>query len=188
MKGIYTILIFLFFFFFSFSQSKKEIDIKKSNIEWVGKKVTGKHEGTIKVKSGYIELSNNKIIGGEFIVNMTSIICTDLSGGSKKSLEGHLKDEDFFDVENHPTSSLQIKSSDKNKIYGTITIKGISQPIEFDYKMESRGGQVIVFSDIKIDRTKFNIHYKSKTIFPTQFLDNFIYDEFIIKTNPIILK
>ena len=62
------------------------------------------------------------------------------------------------------------------------------EEIEFDYKMESRGGQVIVFSDIKIDRTKFNIHYKSKTIFPTQFLDNFIYDEFIIKTNPIMLK
>ena len=147
MKGIYTILIFLFFFFFSFSQTKKEIDTKKSNIEWIGKKVTGQHEGTIKVQSGYIELSEAKIIGGEFIVDMNSIICTDLSGGSKQSLEGHLKDEDFFDVENHPTSNLQIQSSDENKIYGIITIKGISKPIEFNYTMESRGGHIIIFSE-----------------------------------------
>ncbi len=189
MKRLYITLIFLLSFLFSFGQTIKKIDLKKSNIEWIGQKVGGEHFGIIKLKSGEITLSKeNKIIGGEFIVDMSSIECTDLSGKGKQSLESHLKDEDFFYVNKYPTSKLTITSSDEKKIYGIITIKGHSEPIEFDYKLQSRGGQYIIFSEIKINRTKFDINYKSKTIFPDQFLDNFIYDEFIIKTNPIIFK
>ena len=54
---------------------------------------------------------------------------------AKQSIESHLKDEDFFHVDKYPTSSLKINKSDKNKIYGTMTIKNHSEPIEFDYKM-----------------------------------------------------
>ncbi len=189
MKRLYVTLFFLFSFLISFSQTIKKIDLKKSKIEWLGQKVGGEHFGTIQLKSGEIILSKEeKIIGGEFIVDMSTIECTDLIGRGKQSLESHLKDEDFFDIQKYPTSKLQITSSDKKKIYGTISIKGSSEPIEFDYQLQSRGGQYIIFSEIKINRTKFNISYKSKTIFPDQFLDNFIYDEFIIKTDPIIFK
>ena len=189
MKRLYITLFLLFSFLISFSQTTKKIDLKKSNIEWLGQKVNGEHFGTIKLKSGEIILSKeNKIIGGEFVVDMSTIECTDLSGNAKQSIESHLKDEDFFDVEKYPTSKFQISSSDKKKIYGRIIIKNYSQPIEFDYELTQRGGQYIIFSEIKIDRTKFDISYKSKTIFPDQWADKFIYDEFIIKTKPIVFK
>jgi len=189
MKRLYSTLFFLLLFFFSFSQTTKKIDLKKSNIEWLGKKVGGEHFGVIQLESGEITFSKeNKITGGEFTVDMSTIECTDLSGRGKQSIESHLKDEDFFDVNNYPTSKFKINSSDEKKIYGIITIKNTSKPIEFGYKLQSRGGQYIVFSEIKIDRTEFDISYKSKTIFPDQFLDNFIYDEFIIKINPIIFN
>ena len=189
MKRLYGTLFLLLSFLISFSQTTKKVDIKKSKIEWLGQKVGGEHFGVIQLKSGQITFSSeNMIVDGEFIVDMSTIECTDLKGRAKQSIESHLKDEDFFDVKKHQTSKLKITSSDENKIYGTITIKGYSEPIEFDYKLQSRGGQYIIFSEIKIDRTKFDISYKSKSIFPDQFLDNFIYDEFIIKTNPIIFN
>ena len=189
MKRLSVTLFLLLSFFVSFGQTTKKIDFKKSKIEWLGKKVGGEHFGTIQLKSGEIILSDeNKIIGGDFLVDMSTIECTDLSGRGKQSIESHLKDEDFFDVQKHPISKLTINSSDSKKIYGTITIKGHSEPIEFNYKLQSRGGQHIVFSEIKIDRTKFGISYKSKTIFPDELLDNFIYDEFVIKINPIIFN
>ena len=150
MKKLHVTLLLLLSFFISIGQTTKTIDLKKSKVEWLGKKVTGEHFGTIKLKSGKIIISKENVItSGEFIVDMSTINCTDLSGKAKQSIESHLKDDDFFDVENYPTSTFKIKSSDKNKIYGIMTIKGISKPLEFDYKMESRGGQHIVFSEIK---------------------------------------
>ena len=100
MKRLYITLFLTLSFLISFSQTTKKIDLKKSNIEWLGQKVTGEHFGTIKLKSGEIILSKeNEIIGGEFVVDMSTIECTDLSGNAKQSIESHLKDEDFFDVE-----------------------------------------------------------------------------------------
>ena len=50
-------------------------------------------------------LQNGNITGGEFVIDMNSIACTDLEGDSKGQLEGHLKSDDFFGVENHPTAN-----------------------------------------------------------------------------------
>ena len=45
---------------------------------------------------------------------MTTIICTDLSGKGKASIEGHLKSDDFFSVDKFPTASLTILDVKKN--------------------------------------------------------------------------
>ena len=188
MKKFHLTLFSLLSFLISIGQTTKTIDLKKSKIEWLGKKVTGEHSGIIQLKSGEIKFSKeNKIIDGEFIVDMSTIECTDLSGKAKNSIESHLKDEDFFNVSIFPTSKFKITSSDETKIYGIMTIKGISKPIEFDYKIESRGEQYIVLSEIKIDRTKFDIKYGSGSFFEN-LGDRMIYDDFIININPIILK
>ena len=49
----------------------KKVDISKSKITWVGKKVTGQHEGIVKLKDGYLVFKNKKIAGGKFTVDMT---------------------------------------------------------------------------------------------------------------------
>ena len=117
MKILVTLLIFLSSINLSFSQEEKKIDIKKSKIEWYGKKIGGEHSGVIQIKSGSLVMSGNKIISGEFIIDMNTIECTDLSGRAKQSIESHLKDEDFFHVDKYPTSSLKInKSDDKKKL------------------------------------------------------------------------
>ena len=94
---------------------KKTLNTKESKIEWEGEKLTGSHEGTIMFKEGYLDMDGDKITGGEFIVDMTSIVATDLEGEGKQKLEGHLKSDDFFGVANHPTAKLTIKNATKKR-------------------------------------------------------------------------
>ena len=110
-------------------KNDKEINTKNSTVLWKGNKVTGSHEGVIKIKSGLLKFNKEELIGGEFEIDMNSLVCTDLSGEYKGKLEGHLKSDDFFGVTKFPTATLKIKKVIKQKgnIYentGDITIKG----------------------------------------------------------------
>jgi polyisoprenoid-binding protein YceI len=161
------------------------IDQEKSNIEWIGTKTTGSHNGNIKVQKGIITTDKNgKIQSGKFMLDMNSIICTDLEGKKKASIEGHLKDPDFFDVEAHPTAMFIIKEANEESMKGELIIKGIAQKISFNYK---EVGDLSYEAVIKVDRTIFDIKYKSKSIFP-DIGDHFIHDEFTITLNPLTFK
>ncbi len=145
---------------------KKKVDIKESSIEWTGKKVLGSHNGTIQLQEGYLEMEGNILVGGMFVIDMTSITVTDLEAGKgKEKLEGHLKSDDFFGIKNHPTASFEIDKVAKMdggfKVGGTITIKGTSKPISFDLKMDDN----TAIANLKIDRTKFDVKYGSGSIY-----------------------
>src|SRR5262245_27254961 len=88
---------------------KVSLEPGKTTIKWIGKKVTGQHDGTIKLQSGFVTLENNQLKGGEFVVDMKSLAVNDLQEAkSNAKLTGHLKSDDFFGVEAHPTSKLVI--------------------------------------------------------------------------------
>ena len=110
------------------------IDTENSVVEWIGRKTAGSHNGVIKLQKGIL-LKNKEhdIVSGKFMINMQSIECTDLTGGKKESIEGHLKDEDFFNTAKYPNASFMIKEVKDKKIIGMLTIKGISKAIEFEY-------------------------------------------------------
>ncbi|WP_320815744.1 YceI family protein [Flavobacterium sp.] len=163
---------------FTANSQTKVIDAKKSNIHWVGKKVTGQHEGTISLKDGALVFKGDKLAGGKFTVDMTTINTTDLDGGMKGKLDGHLKSEDFFGTEKHQTASLIFKTiavKDKNTttVTADLTIKGITNPITFD--MTINGSTAT--TKLIVDRTKYDIKYGSGSFF-----DNLgnktIYDDF----------
>ena len=155
----------------------ERMEVKESTITWVGKKVTGKHTGTINLKEGYLEMEGENIVGGAFVMDMTSIQVTDLSGEWKDKLEGHLNSDDFFGTANHPTATLVIESATKSEstftVNGKITIKGVTEPITFDLKMEGSTGTTA----LKIDRTKFGIRYGSGSFFDN-LGDKTIYEDF----------
>ncbi|MDT0555988.1 YceI family protein [Patiriisocius hiemis] len=156
---------------------KKKINIKESSIEWKGKKVLGSHTGTIQLKEGYLEMDGNKLTGGMFVVDMTSINVTDLEGDSKGKLEGHLKSDDFFGTASHPTATLLIKKATKTKsgfeVTADITIKDTTEEITFILKMKDNTAT----TSLKIDRTKFGVRYGSGSFFDN-LGDNTISDNF----------
>ena len=167
-----------FFTLQSFTVEKEDVKIKDSALTWVGSKVTGSHEGTIELKSGYLTLDNNNLVGGEFVIDMTTIVCTDLSGKGKASIEGHLKSDDFFSVDKFPTASLTIldvkkKGLGQYQVNANITIKGMTQEIMFDAEIKEKTAK----AKLVIDRTEFGIIYKSGNFFE-ELADKAIYDEF----------
>ena len=164
-------------------KNDKEINTKISSVLWKGKKVTGSHEGTIMIKSGFLKFEKKKLIGGEFEIDMTSLVCTDLSGEYKGKLEGHLKADDFFGVSKFPISTLEITKAkhQKGNTYectAAITIKGKTEIITFNTDINKDSA----VAKIKIDRTKFDIKYGSGSFFKG-LGDNMIYDEFDLNIN-----
>ena len=161
------------------------IELEKSNIQWKGAKLTGAHTGSIKFQEGNIVLKDGKLVGGKFIVDMKTINNDDLSGRSKNRLVNHLKSDDFFGVDQHPTSTLIFKElnlvdSNQYNIIADLTIKGITQPVEFVVNIDDRQGS----AKLVIDRSKYNVRYGSKSFFDN-LGDKVINDEFEITVNVV---
>jgi polyisoprenoid-binding protein YceI len=174
------VMAFMAFSFTTLNEGKKEIKIENSKVVWKGYKVTGSHEGTIAIKSGFLNFNADQLIGGEFTIDMTTISSTDLEGEYKGKLDGHLKSADFFGVENFPTAKLvftEVKSSGKNsyEVSGNITIKNITEPVSFDLSVYGNKANAA----LKIDRSKFDVRYGSSSFFDG-LKDKAIYDEFDI--------
>ena len=140
-------------------------EVKESTITWTGKKILGSHTGTIDLKSGYLEMEGDALVGGMFEVDMTSLKNSDLDPDYKVKLEGHLKSGDFFNVEEFPTATLAIKGARKKgstyNVMGDLTIKGITEAVNFEIVM----GKSAARATVVIDRTKYDIRYGSGDFF-----------------------
>ena len=168
------------------AQNKLSADTTKTSLLWLGEKVTGQHTGTIKLQSGWLNWQNNKIASGEFDINMASLKETE----NNAMLLGHLKSDDFFGVSKFPLAKLVITGStpfDKGSgtVSGTLTIKDITNPIEFKATMQKKEEGTWFFANITIDRTKYNIRYGSGSFFDN-LGDKTIYDEFKLKVNLLV--
>jgi polyisoprenoid-binding protein YceI len=168
----------------SFAPIKKEtINVTSSSIQWVGEKVVGSHQGMISLQSGELIYDSNQLVAGSFVIDMTSLTCTDLTGEYKSKLEGHLKSDDFFGVNKFETASLSIIKVNKIKskshsVTAKLTIKGITKTINFEAQIDKNN----LNANIKIDRTKFDVKYGSGNFFDG-LGDNMIYDEFELIVN-----
>lgn len=164
----------------SVEAQEQTVNTSESKVVWKGYKVAGSHEGTIKIESGTLQFNGEQLTGGEFVMDMTSINTTDLEGEYKDQLDGHLKSDDFFGVETHPTAKLvftKVTPSGKNAydVQGSLTIKGITNPISFTLSVYGSKATV----NLKIDRSQYNVRYGSKSFF-NNLKDKAIYDEFDI--------
>ena len=188
------ILFLLFFASFIISEGIIDtvwIDNSISEVEWIGNKISGSHNGKVKIKNGYDLKKNDLLTGGEVIIDMESISVDDIKHNKwNLSLVQHLKNEDFFDVKKFPTATLKILSSQRSsikdklnsniEILGELTIKNITNKIPMnlyiDFEKNISKGELI------IDRTKWDIKYGSSSFFDN-LGDRAIYNDFILKFN-----
>ena len=151
------------------------VDPAKSVITWNAKKVGGEHTGNVKLAKGTLEVKSNKLTGGTFTMDMTTITDTDITNeGMNAKLTGHLKSEDFFSVEKNPTSTFTItkvepiakaKAGEANyKITGDLTIKGTTNAVTFPATVTLTGNSAQATAKIEIDRTKYDIKYRAAII------------------------
>ena len=166
-KFIITITLTLSSISFSYSQSLTA-NKTQSLIRWYGEELTGKtHFGNLSFREGRIELQDGLIIGGNFVVNMTSLSVEDLSGGAKARLEGHLRSDDFFSVDKYPDATLKISQKakvegDVQKLYGELTIKGIKHAVDFSIILVDKKTAT---ANLTFDRSKYNVRFRSGSFF-----------------------
>lgn len=147
------------------AQQELKIDTSKSELKWYGYHsfYFGGHNGTVDFKKGHFIKTGDKITGGEFTIDMTTLVNTD--GGYMKGLVNHLKNEDFFNVKKHPLAQLVIKEvhyhdATHMQVKADLTIKGITKPVKFQAEIDFEKSQM--FTKFKIDRTRWGITYNSK--------------------------
>jgi polyisoprenoid-binding protein YceI len=170
-----------------------QVDATKSQLTWNGKKVTGEHTGTINVANGQILVAGNKVTGGTFDIDMTSIKNTDLTDPEYNGkLIGHLKSDDFFSVEKNPKATFKITSLTPIKgakagqpnytVKGNLTIKGITNAVSFPAAVAVNNGTATAKGVATLDRTKWDIRYGSKSFF-ANIGDKAINDDFTLDFN-----
>jgi len=169
------------------------VDTKSSSIKWLASKIGGSHNGTINLASGNLVFDGKNLKNGTFGIDMTSITISDLSGTSNQNLLKHLKSDDFFSVEKYPASTFQVTKvtsagADKVNITGNLTIKGTTNTLTFPATITRSNNTVSALATgVKVDRTKYDIKYRSKSFFG-DIGDKAIDDEFELSITLVAKK
>lgn len=161
-----------------------------SQVIWTGSKLAGgEHTGTVALQSGKVNVKGSNITGGNFVIDMTSINNLDQKAGEgKEKLEGHLKSDDFFDVENFPTATFEITSATPvtgqenvtHNISGNLTMKDITKSITIPANVTVVDNQFgAVTPQFTIDRTQWDVKYRSGILGTAK--DKIINDEIGLK-------
>ena len=175
------------------AQSKFHVDVKESILTWIGKKVGGEHSGVIHLHKGVLMMEEDAIVGGSFQIDMTTIKVTDIEkSSSNKKLVMHLKSDDFFSVEKFPIATFKLiearkMASGNYMVKGNLTIKDITQIMEFSATVHSHGEQMHLMSNMVVDRSKFDVRYGSGSFF-SNLGDRMIYDDFELNVNLVLKK
>lgn len=159
-----------------------EIAVAQSNIDWVGRKVTGSHNGTIAIKSGALTVSGGKLTHGRFVIDTTSIKVLDVTDpATNEQFAGHLASDDFFSTAQYPEAVFEI--TDVNgRVKGNLTIKGITRPISFEASISIVEDTLTASGKIVIDRTHYGIKFRSGNFFQN-LGDTLIYNDFDLHVN-----
>lgn len=159
------------------------LDAEKSVIEWEGAKIAYAHNGLISLSDGALSVADGRIVGGNFTIDMNSIVCLDLEDPEKNAnLVGHLKSADFFEVETYPVAKFEITSTehlegDMHSVTGNLTLKDVTRSITFPAKVSISDNTVEASaSQFVIDRSEWNVRFASPSFF-NDLKDDFIKDE-----------
>ncbi len=149
------------------------VDLRESRILWIGRNLLNRHEGHIALKSGDLVIRNGHLVGGGFVIDMTSIACLDLAGDPRHDvLIRHLLDHDFFDVALYPEARFIITDTEPVPspfpgspnllVRGNLTLKDVTAPLDFTACAGiTPEGKPAAQASFAFDRTLWNVLYGS---------------------------
>ncbi len=154
-----------------------QINLGESRVEWLGRNLLNKHRGTIGLKTGRVQLKDGTLVGGEFVINMNAITCSDIPDSKiNQVLINHLKSDDFFDVDSFPEARFKMLKVEalpgatpgvpNVRISGELNLRGKLHPLVLTavtgLYANSRFGAQAAFV---FDRTLWNSIYGSGKFF-----------------------
>lgn len=153
------------------------INPETTKVEFVGSKVTGSHDGGFKELKGTFHL----VAARPEESRLEAVIDMNSTWSDSERLTGHLKNEDFFDVEKYPTAefvSTKIVPNEDGEgthtITGNLTLHGVTKAITFPAMIEVTDSEAVLKSEFAINRKDFEIVYSGKS-------DDLVRDEVVIK-------
>lgn len=134
-------------------------EISKSKLEWKSTKINGKHNGEVKILHGTIIVTNSKITGGEFIIDMKGISVLDTDDKDKqKDIIDDISGKTFFNVASFSTAKFVIKNYVDGVLFGDLTIKGNTVPIKFKTQFKIVNKTLVAKTvPFTIDRRKWKL-------------------------------
>lgn len=155
-----------------------QITPQNSKIQFVGSKVTGKHDGSFGDFSGAIDYA-----GSPENSRVSINIKTDSIAADDPDLTKHLKTADFFDVAKYPEASFvstSIKPGGEkgatHTVTGNLTMHGVTKAITFPATINVTPDLASVDSNFSINRKDFGINYAGAA-------DNLIRDDVVLTLN-----
>lgn len=145
----------------------KSVDPAGSTVNWVGKMIGIKaHNGTIALKEGSVTMEGEKVVGGNFVIDMTTITPLDenyapdgSAQGTRAMLVGHLSSPDFFAIEAHPTASFEVTGTNEDgSVAGNLTVRGKTNPETVTNVVVGDG---TVSGTLVFDRKKYDVAWDS---------------------------
>lgn len=161
-----------------------------SKIEWIGTKVSGYHTGIVPLKSGELYIKNRNVTAGKFSMDLANMKVSGPKGSDSamnNKLLGHLKSEDFFEVEKHPEAVFELieirpfsgtvqdttdprqeeiseykVANPTHTVNGNLTIKGITKNIEFPARITVQNNSAEAIAKFNINRKDWGLIYPGK--------------------------
>jgi len=165
--------------------------VDRSKFAWLGTELTtNTHFGSLRAQSGNLKIDKDGGVVGNITINMQSILVEDLKGRSKEVLESHLNSDDFFGTNNFPTATLEFRSLDRydndggHIFNGNLTIKGITNEVEFSAKLIKQAPLLHAVGKLVFDRSKYNVRFRSGSFFDN-LGDKLILDDIEVDINLI---
>ena len=133
-----------------------------SELNFVGSKVTGSHDGGFEEIDGTIVVVNNDPTQAQITVNIdaTSI------WADNDRLTDHLKSADFFEVEKYPAAkftSTKIEAAEEGYLVtGNLEMHGQTNSVQFPAEITIEQDTLTANADFSIERSKWGINYAGK--------------------------
>lgn len=165
----------------AFAGTALPIDTTESRIEWLAAKVTRTHDGGFEDFHGTVYLDGETLTGVDLTIDAASI------WSDTDRLTGHLKSDDFFEVEVYPEATFRADSFEPlaaadsvewaeatHRVGGVLTMRDRSNRVTFPARIEIADGAVTAEADFIIDRQEWGLTYPGQP-------DDLIRDEVRIK-------
>lgn len=144
---------------------KWQIDPAHTSVEFVGR-----HLMVTKVRGAFADVSGTIVVAENPLESEVSVvIATDSVSTGAADRDGHLKSEDFFDVEQFPemtfASTAVRRRGDAWVLDGVLTVKDTSKPVSLDFEFlglidDPWGNPKAAFSGrTEIQRSDWNLNW-----------------------------
>lgn len=145
--------------------------------------------GTLSIQNGEISVLGDAVNAGSFVIDMQSLKVDPASvteeGKKATDLEAHLKNADFFDVENNKTAEFKITKvedlaaplaegegvKDANKMLsGNLTLLGNTLNVSFPAKIDVVDNTVTILADFTVNRAEWGIKFGTNEADPAEWM------------------